>query len=69
MHTKPPSALRLRRIAAGLRILDVALATGIAPTRISQIERDDGAPARADELEAITTALRKHVAPQSEAPR
>ena len=67
MHTKPPSALRLRRIAAGLRILDVALATGIAPTRISQIERDDGAPARADELEA--TALRKHVAPQSEAPR
>ena len=56
MKTRP-SPLRLRRVAAGLRIADVAYATGLAPTRISQIERGEWPPARRDELALINRQL------------
>jgi predicted transcriptional regulator len=42
MMTNKPSGLRLRRFALGLRIRDVANATGISDARISEIERGEG---------------------------
>ncbi len=38
------SPIRLRRLAAGLRIRDVAELSGLSPTRISEIERGEREP-------------------------
>lgn len=54
-----PTPIRVRRIAAGLRILDISGATGLATTRISEIERGEGRPADDDELDVIEQALMK----------
>ena len=55
--SRPPSELRIQRIAAGLRIYDIERRTGIASTRVSQIERAEGAPPRPDELALIQEAI------------
>lgn len=52
-----PSQLRLRRLAAVLRISDIAHATGLPPTRVSEIERGAGPPVRAYELIQIERVL------------
>jgi transcriptional regulator with XRE-family HTH domain len=36
-----PSPLRLRRLVRGLRIIDLARATGLIPVRISELERGE----------------------------
>ena len=54
-----PTELRVRRIVAGLRILDISEATGIATARVSEIERGEGRPADDDELDIIDKALAK----------
>jgi transcriptional regulator with XRE-family HTH domain len=56
----PASDLRLRRLAAGLRILDVAHATGLPPTRVSEIERGEGRPPTPDELIAVAAAVEQN---------
>ena len=50
---------RLRRIAAGLRQLDVCLAAGISQARFSGIERGEVQPSEAErqEIERILPAL------------
>ena len=40
-QTQTPSRLRLRRLELGLRLKDVELATGIADTVLSRIERQE----------------------------
>lgn len=57
MMTRKPSELRLERLAAGLRIADVVAATGLAATRISEIERADGRAADDDEVRLIREAI------------
>lgn len=52
-----PTPLRLRRLSAGFRLYDLERATGMASTRISQIERGEGTPPTKDELSEIDRAL------------
>jgi transcriptional regulator with XRE-family HTH domain len=49
--------MRLRRLASGLRLLDVSLSTGLSTSRLSEIERDEGPAPRPDELALIDAVL------------
>jgi transcriptional regulator with XRE-family HTH domain len=55
-----PSPLRLQRLAAGLRIADVALETGITETRVSEIERGEGRRDVDTEVRIIQEMLARH---------
>ncbi|MBI5500826.1 MAG: helix-turn-helix domain-containing protein [Deltaproteobacteria bacterium] len=69
MLGRRPSQLRLRRLALGLRIRDVANACGLADARVSEIERGDGRNPDAVELALIEATLRKNeAADESTAP-
>ena len=54
---RTPTALRMRRLALGLRIRDIANKTGISDSRISEIERGEGRCADPFELEFIEGAI------------
>ena len=56
LHRKP-TALRIRRIALGLRIRDVANRTRLSDARISEIERGEGRPPDPYETAAIEDFL------------
>lgn len=39
---RPPSKIKMSRLAVGMRIMDIHRATGLSTTRISEIERNVG---------------------------
>lgn len=54
----PPTALRLRRLALGLRIRDLAERTGLSDSRISEMERRSGRPPGPAELGLLEAELK-----------
>lgn len=60
----PLSSIRFNRLTSGLRLVEVALASGLSPARLGTIERRPET-ATAEELDLIARTLRRMAASAS----